>query len=68
MTENQSAQVNPCNPPDNPRITCTTNPSGWVPGIPDMGKNHRTTFERSDTQPKGEANDTECTDCESLGE
>ena len=30
---NQPAQVNPCNPPENPRITCTTNPSGWVPGL-----------------------------------
>ena len=32
-SSNQSAQVNPCNPPENPRTTQTTSPSGWVPGL-----------------------------------
>ena len=35
-SSNQPAQVNPCNPPENPRITWTTRSSGWVPGLIDM--------------------------------
>ena len=29
----QPTQINPCNPPETPRITRQTNPSGWVPGL-----------------------------------
>jgi hypothetical protein len=36
--------VNPCNPPENPRITRTTNPSGWVPGLDDVGRNEYRIF------------------------
>jgi len=32
----QTAQVNPCNPPETPRITRTPNSSGWVPGLIDL--------------------------------
>jgi len=37
-SQNQPAQVNPCNPPENPRITRTSNSSGWVPGLIDGQK------------------------------